>query len=516
MYVIGKVRGEMMRKKMMIAITLFISLFISGITVAAEEEEERQIGDEIIYEIIVDRYNVGEYSQDETIDVEDPKSYHGGDFTGIMNRLEDIEEIGVTTMVLSPIMANSDEGFHGYWIEDFTEVEEHFGTFEELERLITESHEREIKVVLEFVTNYISEDHPIAVDPAYSDWILAEQVTGPEWTEGVVQLDQENPEVQEFLMDSATFWLDQTEIDGLQLHAADQSSVEFLNEFTSELKSQYPEMLLLGDVLDAESDIDQIMENTAFDAIDDYDIGKTYSETFSQPDQSPVDIYEAIQDSGDYQSLVMMDDKYSKRFTQRFAENGRNALTTWKLALTMLYTSPGTPQLLQGSEVTMYGGTPEESQRLVPFTSGEQDILEFHDRISSLRDEFEALRLGDYELENATDSFLVYKRTYGDQVMYIAINNGSESAYIDVTDVEEDMMFRGFLEDNVVRANQEGNYRLGIPRESVEVYQLMDDVGYNWALIALLVGVLGTFVVVIIALERKQKLQEKKLNQSKD
>jgi alpha-amylase len=508
---IRKVRGEIVIRKFSIILLLILSLFVYGTSVGAED---RQIEDELFYEIIVDRYNNGNQSLKEHIDLEDPQSYHGGDFVGITNKLDDLENIGVTTIILSPIMANSENGYHGYWIEDFKAINENFGTLEDLETLIDESHERNMKVVLEFVTNYISEEHEIAVNPEYEEWILTEEVTGPVWTDGVVQLDQDHPEVQEFLMDAATFWLDETDIDGLQLHATDQSSLAFLEQFTGELKESYPDKYLIGDVFDESASIDDMMEQSSLDAIDNYAISQTYADVFSEPDQSPLEIYEILENETDYQSLVFVDDKYSKRFTQRFSENGRNALTTWKLALTMMYTNPGTPVLLQGTESTMVGESAEESQQLVPF-AGDQDVVEFHDRISSLRSEFPALRQGDYELEGSTDSFAVFKRTYEDQIMYIAINNGSESAYVDVTDVEEGMMFRGYLEDNVVRANQEGNYRLGIPRESVEVYQLMEDAGYNWTLITFVVGVLAAFVIIIIQLERKQKQAERE-NQSKE
>jgi glycosidase len=495
-----------MRKTMIASLLSLIAVISFGTVTAAEE---RQIEDEIFYEIIVDRYNIGENAQDAEIDLEDPKAYHGGDLTGVISRLDDNVEIGVTSLILSPIMANSEDGFHGYWIEDFTEIEERFGSFEDLEMLTAEAHEREIKIILEFVVNYISEEHPIAQDPSYADWILTEEVDGPDWTDGVVQLNLENPEVQDFIIEAALFWLDETDIDGLSIHAADQADLESLNRLTEELKTEHPDAYLLGDVLDPSADIAQIMAQTELDAIDNYEIGETIAEVFSEPDQSPEAIFDAFQGTEDFQSLIFVDDKYSKRFTQVFAENGRNPLTVWKLALTAMYTSPGTPVLLQGSEVTMYGETAEDSQRLVPFTSGNEEVLEFHNRISSLRTEFPALRHGDYRLENATESFAVFKRVYEDQTMYIALNNGSESSHIDVTDVEEDMMYRGYLEDNVIRANDEGNYRVGIPRESIEVYQLMEDAGYNWLLISFVIGVLTLFVAMIITLERRQKRREK-------
>lgn len=496
-----------MRKKLVIGLTILFSFFIYVLPVAAED---RQIEDEIMYEIIVDRYNNGDFSNDIAVDVDDPAAYHGGDLIGIMDRLEDLAQIGVTTIVLSPIMANMDDGFHGYWVEDFTEIDPQFGTFEELEQLVEAAHEQDIKVVLEFVTNYIPEDHSIALDPQRADWVLTEEVTGPDWAERVVQFDQDNPDVQEYLIDAASFWLDETKIDGLSLHAVDQSSIDFLNRLTTELKESHPNKYLLGDILDEETDIAEIMEHTSLDAIDNYQIGQMISDIFSMPDQSPVEIYEIQKEMSDFQSILIVDDKYSKRFSQKFSENGRNIVTAWQLALTYMYTTPGTPLILQGTEVGMYGETAEDSQRLVPLNSGDQDLMEFHERISSLRTEFPSLRHGDFELIDERDSYAVFKRTYEGETMYIGINNGSESSYIDVTDVGPDMLFRGYLADNLARQNPEDNYRIGIPRESVEVYQLMDDVGLNWTLIIMVATILLGFVFVVVYLSKKQKEQERK------
>ncbi|MCF3942054.1 alpha-amylase family glycosyl hydrolase [Oceanobacillus alkalisoli] len=495
-----------MKRKLVISIAILFSLFIYVLPVAAEE---RQIEDEIMYEIMVDRYSNGDFNNDAEVDVDDPTAYQGGDFRGIIDQLDNLAQIGMTTIVLSPIMANMEDGFHGYWVEDFTEIDPQFGTFEELDELLDEAHERDIKIVLELVTNYLPEDHSIALDPERADWILPEEVTGPDWTERVVQLNQNNPDVQDYLIDAASFWLDETEIDGLSLHAVDQSSIDFLNRLTTELKESHPDKYLLGDVLDEEADIAEIMASTSLDAIDNYQVGKMISDIFSLPDQSPVEIYEVLEEMDDFQSILLIDDKYSKRFSQKFSENGRNTVTAWKLALTYMYTTPGTPLILQGTEVGMYGETAEDSQRIVPLNRGDQDLTEFHERISSLRTEFPSLRRGDFELVDESDSYAVFKRTYEGETMYIGINNGSKSSYIDVTDVGPDMLFRGYIEDNLARQNPEDNYRIGIPRESVEVYQLMDDVGLNWTLIIMVATILFGFVFVVIYLSKKQKERER-------
>lgn len=493
-------------KRIMLSLAILFPLFMFVNPVSADDW---QLEDEIIYEIIVDRYNNGDFSLDTEVDTDDPKAYHGGDLIGIRKRLDEKAELGITMLALSPIMKNASGGFHGYWVEDFTDIEEQFGTFSDLEELVNEAHERDMKVVLEFVTNYVPKDHPLAIQPDYSDWILTENVTGPDWTENVVQLNQDHPEVQEFLIESAAFWLEETDVDGLIFHAVDQSSVDFLAKLTTELKDEFPDKYLIGDVLDPQADIEEIVKSTKLDGIDDYALGQAIADVFSAPDQSPVEIFDVFEASSDMNSLIFVDDKYSKRFTQRVSENGRNSVTSWQLTLTMMYTMPGNPLLLQGSELSMYGETAEDSQRLVPLHSGEPELKEFHNRISSLRSEFPALRYGDIEIVDARDSFVVFKRSYEGETLYIAINNGSESSYIDIPGVGSDNMLRGYLGDNIVRVNEEGNHRVGIPRETIEVYEVVDYQGINWLLISLVVGVMIIFVGAVIYLTLKQKKRER-------
>src|SRR5690625_1747606 len=117
-----------MRRRMMLAVVAVFAIFVYAMPAFAESE---QIKDEIIYEIIVDRFNNGDYSIDYHIDVEDPKAYQGGDIKGITLKLDDLYTLGVTTLSLAPIMENADKGFHGYWIEDFKAIDEQMGSRED-------------------------------------------------------------------------------------------------------------------------------------------------------------------------------------------------------------------------------------------------------------------------------------------------------------------------------------------------------------------------------------------------
>src|SRR5690625_4210206 len=128
--------------KRLFKIVLIMILFVhltGPITIHAETEEEMTpIKEEIFYHILVDRFNNGNQSLNEEVDIDDELAYHGGDLKGITKKLDSLSELGFTTIVLSPVMKNAKKGYHGYWIEDFFDVEPQFGTLDDLNELIKE------------------------------------------------------------------------------------------------------------------------------------------------------------------------------------------------------------------------------------------------------------------------------------------------------------------------------------------------------------------------------------------
>ena len=89
--------------------------------------------DEIIYQVVVDRFEDGDPSNNYNVDYRREAAYHGGDWQGLIDRLDYIEDLGVTALWISPVVRNveSDAGFasyHGYWTQDFMKTNPHFET----------------------------------------------------------------------------------------------------------------------------------------------------------------------------------------------------------------------------------------------------------------------------------------------------------------------------------------------------------------------------------------------------
>lgn len=496
--------GTKMKKVLLLLVIPFLLL-----TTPVLAEDNANLQEEIIYDILVDRFNNGDPTLSEQVNIDDPYAYHGGDLQGITAKLDRIHKLGFTTITLSPIMENVPKGYHGYWIEDFYSIEEQFGTMDDLNKLIEEAHGRGIKVVLEFVTNYVATTHPFVEDSSKEEWFKqndVEQTESTTWLEDVVVLNQENEEVEKYLIDVAEFWMTETDIDGFKLHAADQSSPMFLEKLTAVIKKVDPDFYILANVL-TDQNIDDLKANPHFDGIENQSMLQKMNDVFTQVD-SPISIlHDELEDSDGDRDLLFVDNRNTARFSNNFADEGRNAVTTWKLALTYMYTMPGIPMIYQGSELPMYGPGFPYNQSLVLFNSTDPELEEAFERVASLRTEFPVLQYGDLEQIGINEGLSVFKRTYENETMYIAINNDSESRAVALTDIDSDLQLRGLLGDNTVRENSDGEFKVGIERESAEVYIIEENKGFNFLLIGFVTGVFFLFVFMVIILSRKQKLR---------
>lgn len=484
---------------------LFIPILLFTNPVLAKEAD---IQDEIFYDILIDRFNIGDHDLSDQVRSDDPFAYHGGDLQGIIHKLDRIEKLGFTAIILSPIQENAKDGYHGYWIEDFYKVNQEFGTMDDLRQLIEEAHQRDIKVVLELVTNYVSLSHPFINETEKQDWFKQNQVKqtpATSWLENVAVLDQDHQEVEQYLIDVAKYWMNETNIDGFKLHDADQSSESFLNNLTQEIKRINPNFYLLAGVSEDRANTEMLYNNKNIDVIEDQELFEAMNEVFTQAGEPITLLHDIWINSEDQRNILFVDNKNTARFSNNFAEKGRNALTTWQLAFVYLYTTPGVPVIFQGSELPMYGPSYQESQYLVRFNATNPDIEEFHERISALRKEFKPLTHGDFEYVDSAGAMSVFKRSYAGETMYIAINNDNVSQTVIVKDIATGQELRGFLQDDLVREVNDGEYRINVPRESAEVFIVQEDTGINWLFIGMILGVFILFVGFIVYLTRQQK-----------
>ncbi|MBP8806985.1 MAG: alpha-amylase [Kofleriaceae bacterium] len=118
--------------------------------------------DQVIYQIMVDRFANGDPNNDHNVAPSVPARYHGGDWQGVIDQLDYLEELGVTALWISPVVGNTEEdagfaSYHGYWTQDFLRPNPHFGDLYKLREMVDAAHARGMLVILDVVTNHVGQ-----------------------------------------------------------------------------------------------------------------------------------------------------------------------------------------------------------------------------------------------------------------------------------------------------------------------------------------------------------------------
>jgi alpha-amylase len=157
------------RQHKLLTLALALAALAGCVAPELEDVEKVEIGthasdwrSEVIYQLMTDRFANGDARNDHRVDPSALGHYQGGDWQGIIDRLDYLEELGVTALWISPIVLNvdADAGFHayhGYWSVNLNRLNPHFGDLATLRRLVKEAHARDIKIILDLVTNHMGQ-----------------------------------------------------------------------------------------------------------------------------------------------------------------------------------------------------------------------------------------------------------------------------------------------------------------------------------------------------------------------
>jgi alpha-amylase len=205
----------------------------------AEEWKSRSV-----YQIITDRFAK---TDGDSTPCDDFGNYCGGTFKGILNNLDYIQGMGFDAIWISPIVANTPGGYHGYWTSNLYEINENFGTPEELIELIQTCHARDIWVMVDVVANHMgyveNEDFssivPFSDISYYNTYKHCDEIDFAHqpsvescWLNGLPDLNQNNRFVRDTLLSWATDFVQAYDIDALRIDTVPHVSKDFWQDFS--------------------------------------------------------------------------------------------------------------------------------------------------------------------------------------------------------------------------------------------------------------------------------------------
>ncbi|MDX8045765.1 alpha-amylase family glycosyl hydrolase [Gracilibacillus sp. S3-1-1] len=460
-----------------IVFILFLLLCVApSLTVMADEEMEERI-----YYILVDRYVNGDNSNDIDINIDDPSAYHGGDLQGIIDKLPTISDLGITTINLSPIMTA--DSYHGFDPLDHQTIDPQFGSVADLQNLVNAAHENDIKIILDYAISHVSAEHSLVSEQ--SGWI-AESSMNP-LAEELPTVDLNREDVQQYFIETAIYWMNNAEVDGFHVYVNEQTPRSFIDELRQRINAEKEDALLIIDGANDENGMNPVFQTEIVDIL-------------KQPGQSLEELF-----SENIPGVHYVESALTSRFAHEAVKEGYHPITRWKLAVTLLYTLPGSTFLYQGVEVPMDNGVDEPDHRMAELNKEDDELVHHLEKLATIRKTSHALADGDLELIEQSGAMSVYKRSTPEQVMYVAINNDTETQVASLVDIDENMQLRGLLEDNIVRQQRDGTYKVILDRETSNIFILEEDSGFNWFFISMMVIIFGGFVAFIIAVGVKNR-----------
>lgn len=180
----------------------------------------------VVYFMMTDRFFDGNESNNtasgaDTYGKNNPGLYHGGDFAGVTAKLDYLQDLGVNTIWLTPIVENvkgvavTDEGkedvpynaaYHGYWASDFTKLNPTLGTTEEFETMISEAHKRGMRIMVDIVVNHAG----YGSESTFADMLRDKSISEGDiksWQDGLPDFATENADVRAKLVEWQTSWM---------------------------------------------------------------------------------------------------------------------------------------------------------------------------------------------------------------------------------------------------------------------------------------------------------------------
>lgn len=397
-----------------------------------------------LYLIMPDRFADGNPAKEKQgYDRAAAKGRHGGDFAGIEQHLDYLSELGVTALWTTPVASNGNtpEGYHGYAATDLYAVDAHFGTLEDYQHLSDALHDRRMKLVIDLVPNHIGVGHPWVLDPPAREWFhgtLANHritqsnfyalvnphaprqawsaITDGWFTDAMPDLNQENPLVAQYLIQNALWWVETANLDGIRLDTFPYVDRAFWRDFHATLHSVYPHLTTVGEIMNGDAEVTSFFAggvtqrgiDTGLDTPFDYPLHFALSDVIAH-DKPMTELDKVLRQDSLYPHPERLVPFIGNHDRPRFLTDAHGSVPRLKLAVGLLLSLRGTPQLYSGDEIGMMGGDDPENRHDFPGgfagdthnafakagrTATEEDVFEWTSGLLKLRASYPALRTG--------------------------------------------------------------------------------------------------------------------------
>ncbi|MCF2647745.1 MULTISPECIES: alpha-amylase family glycosyl hydrolase [Bacillaceae] len=419
-----------------------------------------------IYFMLTDRFFDGDSSNNDPYNIgydsSKPGTYHGGDFKGITQRLDYLENLGINTIWINPIVENIQYdvrydnpdtpyyAYHGYWASNFEKLNPHFGTMEDFHELIDAAHERGIKIMVDVVVNHAG--YGLKTNDAINDGKIANFPTqedrnrfagmfrdgGTDTVQGELSglpdLLTENEEVRKQIINWQTSWIEKSKtakgntIDYFRVDTVKHVENTTWMSFKNELTKIMPSFKLIGEAWGAQVNDDQGYLNSGMmDSLLDFDF-KYLARDFANGDI--IRVQNALEERNNKLSNTgTLGQFLGSHDEDGFLESVGGDVGKLKLAAALQITAKGQPVIYYGEELGLSGANnyPYYDNRYsIDWNVTENnEILAHYTKLLNTRKEYsDVFSKGTRSQISGSDveGYSVFKREYSNQQVFVGLN----------------------------------------------------------------------------------------------
>lgn len=409
----------------------------------------------VVYFMMTDRFFDGNESNNTASGTDtygdNPGLYHGGDFAGVTAKLDYLQDLGVNTIWLTPIVKNiagvtvTDEGkedvpynaaYHGYWASDFTKLNPTMGTTEEFKTMISEAHKRGMRIMVDIVVNHAG----YGTESTFADMLRDKSVSEGDiksWQSGLPDFATENADVRAKLVEWQTSWMKDYGVDYFRVDTVkhvDSTTWAALKNSTTEVN---PSFKMIGEYYGAGyASNGSTLGSGQMDADLDFDFNDQAT-SFVSGNISSVEKFLSARNSA-LNNAYMTGQFLSSHDEDGFKAslmNGKQytedeATSAALVAATLQLTAKGIPVIYYGEEVGLSGlnNYPYQTNRYdMDFSKATKDNVTYqhYKNLLSIRNAYtDVFARGSRTVVASSDEecYDVVSRSYGGTTLYVGMN----------------------------------------------------------------------------------------------
>lgn len=472
--------------------TAFTQKYLLKQRIAGSAERESYDSSDMMYLIMPDRFANGNPNNDSDKSVTEkgdrtkPGGRHGGDIEGIIKNLDYLQELGATALWSTPLCEDNDKqhSYHGYGQSDVYKIDPRYGTNEDYVRLSAELKKRGMKLVMDYVTNHWGAEHWMYKDLPTYEWVHqfpgysqsnyrmttqfdpnaskadTRQCMDGWFVPSMPDLNQSNPLVLNYLTQNAIWWIEYADLGGFRVDTYSYNDKEGIAKWTKAITDEYPYFNIVGEVwMHDQAQMAYWQKDSKIAAIQSYNsylpsvmdftlhdaLGNVFNDDKSGWDSGMQKVYDNFTNDFLYPNINNILTFAENHDTGRFNEIYKGDFNKYKMAMTILATVRGIPQLYYGSEIGMAGdkgkgdadirrdfpggwaGDSNNAFTKAGRTAEQQKFFEVTSKLFTWRKGKDVIHNGKMMHYLPQDNVYVYFRYNDKESVMVIINNSNES-----------------------------------------------------------------------------------------